>query len=158
MNENFNFNTTPTTNKPSAKRYSTLVIFCILIIILLAYMHIVKNGLHVEITVPKEINIPQEIVKEVKANFVSTTTKSDETIKIVTQSATMENVYYYGKIIIGAAVIIGALYLYYKYDTSFPDLSKSIPPNTPASSLQPLQPEIVGGLQQPPTTIVANEQ
>jgi len=120
MNENYNFNKTPLTNKPSATRYNTIVLFCILIIILVAYMHIIKNGLHLEIKIPYEIRIPTEIklppevlnnVKEVKATLANTT-------KSIESPVNMEYVYYCSKIVLITGLVLVTTYYGWTFITA----------------------------------------
>ena len=114
MNENFNFNKTPTTAKPSAQRSNTLFLFTVLLVLILAYWHLHKNGMHVEMDIPSNKGtITQDIIPQESVQNTTTT----ETIEI-SKNQIMDNIYYYGKIIIITAVVMGLLYLWYKYDTS----------------------------------------
>lgn len=111
MNEHFNLNKTPTTFKPSAERYNTLMLFIILIIVLFAFIHLYRNGIDMNVKVPG--NSDAIIAKkEVSEEFMESARKVKEHLtKVKENPTTMQQVYYYGKIILGFAVVVGVLYL-----------------------------------------------
>lgn len=120
------------TSKPSAERYNTIIKLTILLIIILACYHLVKNGFHLEMhTVPKtpDVTIKDAIPQEIVQNSIN---KSQEAFKNIntTNSSIMDDVYYYGKIIVVVAVGIGILYAIYKSDVIWNYLSPEVTQKT----------------------------
>jgi len=124
MNKQFkpSFNTTV---KPSDTRYNTLMLFTIIIILLLVCIHLYRYGIDMNIKVPSNSDtliakkeIPQEVMETAQKVKERLTKVKEYLTEIKEDPTTMQQVYYYGKIILGFAVVVGVLYLCYKYEMS----------------------------------------